>query len=188
MQLLIDFFPVIAFFAAFKLTGDMFVATAVIIGAVILQTAYQWIRHRKVSSMALISGALVLVFGGLTLLIHDDAFIKWKVSVVNWLFGAAFIASRFVGERTVIERLMGEAVQLERELWRTLNWAWASFFLFLGTLNVYVFKNFSNDTWVDFKFYGVIGLTLVFALAQGLWIASKAPPEAPTPNKQDGTP
>ena len=94
MQLLFDFFPVIAFFVTYKLTGDMFAATAVIIVAVIAQTAIQWFRHRKVSSMALISGALVLVFGGLTLLIHDKAFIQWKVTVVNWLFALGFLASR----------------------------------------------------------------------------------------------
>ena len=94
MQLLFDFFPVIAFFVAFKL-WDIYVATGVIIVAVIAQTAFQWFRHRKVSTMALISGGLVLVFGGLTLWMHDEAFIKWKVTVVNWLFAAGFLLSHF---------------------------------------------------------------------------------------------
>jgi intracellular septation protein len=177
MQLLFDLFPVIAFFVAYKLT-DIYVATGVIIVAVILQTSVQWIRYRKVSAMALISGALVLVFGGLTLLIHDKAFIQWKVTIVNWLFATAFLASLFFGERTLIERMLGENVQLERAMWRKLNVAWATFFLIVGTLNLYVAYRFSEDVWVNFKLFGVLGLTLVFALAQGVWLASKMPAES----------
>lgn len=176
MQLLFDFFPVIAFFVAYKL-ADIYVATAVIIVAVIVQTAAQWVRHRKVSSMSLLSGALVLVFGGLTLLIHDKAFIQWKVTIVNWLFAAGFLASMMFGERTLIERMLGESVQLDRPLWRRLNVAWAMFFLVLGALNLYVAFQFSENVWVNFKLFGVLGLTLVFALAQGLWLASKMPAE-----------
>ena len=141
MQLLFDFFPVIAFFVAYKLT-DIYVATGVIIVAVVVQTAVQWVRHRKVSSMALISGALVLVFGGLTLIIHDTTFIQWKVTVVNWLFAVAFAASRYFGDRTIIERLLGENLTLEQHLWRRLNWAWALFFSVVGAVNLYVAYNF----------------------------------------------
>jgi intracellular septation protein len=176
MQLLFDFFPVIAFFVAYKLT-DIYVATGVIIVAVILQTSIQWLRYRKVSSMALISGALVLVFGGLTLLIHDEAFIKWKVTIVNWLFSAGFVATMFFGERTLIERMLGENVQLERSLWRKLNIAWATFFLAVGGINLYVAYSFSTNVWVNFKLFGVLGLTLVFGLLQAVWLSSKLPAE-----------
>lgn len=190
MQLLFDFLPVIAFFAAYKLTGDMFIATGVIIVAVILQTAVQWIRTRKVNQMALISGVLVLIFGGLTLLIHDKAFIQWKVTVVNWLFAAAFIASAFIGERTLIERMMGQNLSLPAPLWRRLNWAWTGFFAAMGALNLYVAYSFSEDAWVNFKMFGLLGLTLVFALAQGVWLANKLPPqEAPADGPDSpGTP
>lgn len=181
MQLLFDFFPVIAFFVAYKLT-DIYVATGVIIVAVVIQTSAQWIRHRKVSSMALISGALVLVFGGLTLAIHDKAFIQWKVTIVNWLFAAAFLASLLFGEKTLIERMLGENVQLERALWRKLNIAWAMFFMIVGALNLYVAYRFSENVWVNFKLFGVLGLTLVFALAQGLWLTSKMPAETGSSN------
>jgi intracellular septation protein len=181
MQLLFDFLPVIAFFVAYKLT-DIYVATGVIIVAVVAQTAIQWFRHRKVSTMALISGGLVLVFGGLTLLIHDKAFIQWKVTVVNWLFATAFIASRFIGERTVIERLLGENLTLDRTLWRRLNWAWALFFLAIGAVNLYVAYNFREEVWVNFKLFGVLGLTLAFAVGQGVWLASKVAPEPPAGN------
>ena len=92
MQLLLDLLPVIAFFIAYKM-ADIYVATAVLIVGVLLQTAYSWIRHRKVSPMLLVSAVLVLVFGGLTLLIHDNTFIQWKPTIVNWLFAAAFLVS-----------------------------------------------------------------------------------------------
>lgn len=187
MQLLFDFFPVIAFFVTYQITGNMFAATAVIIVAVIAQTAWQWLRHRKVSQMALISGVLVLIFGGLTLLIHDKAFIQWKVTVVNWLFAAAFLGSRFIGERLLIERIMGANVQLERALWHTLNWAWIGFFTLLGALNLYIAYNFSEAVWVNFKMFGLLGLTVVFALAQAVWLSSKLPPEE-TPAQPENQP
>jgi intracellular septation protein len=176
MQLLFDFFPVIAFFIAYKLT-DIYVATAVIIVAVVVQAAIQWTRHRKISPMSLISGVLVLIFGGLTLVIHDKSFIQWKVTVVNWLLAAAFLASRFIGERTLVERMMGENMPLERSLWLRLNWAWIGYFVVLGALNLYVAWNFSENTWVNFKLFGMLGLTFVFALLQGFWLASKMPAE-----------
>ncbi|MGH8188936.1 MAG: septation protein A [Steroidobacteraceae bacterium] len=177
MQLLFDFLPVIAFFVTYKL-ADIYVATGVLIVAVILQTTIQWVRHRKVSSMALVSGVLVLVFGGLTLAIHDKAFIQWKVTVVNWLFACAFLASHFIGERPLTERIMGENFTLERALWLKLSWAWILFFAALGALNLYVAYNFAENIWVNFKLFGMLGLTLVFALAQAFWLASKAQPKA----------
>jgi intracellular septation protein len=177
MQLLFDFLPVIAFFVAYKL-ADIFVATGVLIVAVLLQTAIQWVRHRKVNSMALVSAVLVLVFGGLTLAIQDKAFIQWKVTVVNWLFAAAFLASHFIGERPLTERIMGESFTLERSLWLKLSWAWIVFFVALGALNLYVAYNFAENVWVNFKLFGMLGLTLVFALAQAFWLASKAQPKA----------
>lgn len=181
MQLLFDFFPVIAFFLTYKVTGNLFVATGVIIVAVIAQTAIQWFRHRKVSQMALISGVLVLVFGGLTLLIHDKVFIQWKVTVVNWLFAVAFLASRFFGDKLLIERMMGANMQLESTLWQKLNWAWIGYFTALGAINLYIAYNFSEATWVNFKMFGMLGLTVVFALAQAFWLSSKMPEESPTP-------
>lgn len=174
MQLLFDFFPVIAFFIAYKLT-DIYVATGVIIVAVLVQTSVQWIRHRKISPMALTSAVLVLVFGGLTLWIRDEMFIKWKVSVVNWLFAIGFLLSHFVGERPMIERILGENVQLTREHWLKLSWMWIAFFTLLGSINLYIAYHYSTDVWAAFKLYGMLGLTLAFALVQGMWLASKMP-------------
>jgi intracellular septation protein len=159
--------------------------TGVIIVAVVAQTGWQWFRHRKISQMALISGVLVLIFGGLTLAIHDKVFIQWKVTVVNWLLAAGFLASRFFGDKLLIERMMGENVQLERPVWATLNWAWILFFAALGAINLYVVYNFSEEAWVNFKLFGMLGLTFVFAIAQALWLSSKMPAEdAPTQSEK----
>jgi intracellular septation protein len=180
MQLLFDFFPVIAFYVTYQLTGDMFAATAVIIVAVIVQTAVQWFRFRKISSIALISGVLLLIFGSLTLLIHDKAFIQWKVTVVNWLLALGFMASRFFGDKVMVQRMMGEQVQLDPGLWRRLNWIWVGYFTTLGAVNLYVMYNFSESAWVNFKLYGMIGLTAVFIVGQMLWLMNKIPAENPT--------
>jgi intracellular septation protein len=173
MQFLVDLLPVIAFFVAYKAAG-IYVATGVLIVGVLLQTLASWIRHRKVSPMLLTSAALVLVFGGLTLLIHDAAFIMWKPSIVNWLFAAAFLASQFMRGPTIVQRMMGENVVLDPASWRRLNLMWVGFFLFAGTLNLYVAYRYDEATWVNFKLFGLMGLTLAFALAQGVWIARKA--------------
>lgn len=176
MQLLFDFFPVIAFFVAYRL-ADIYVATGVIIVAVALQVAIQWVRHRKVSTMVLVSAALVLVFGALTLLVRDSAFIQWKPTVLNWLFAAGFLASQFVGGQPLIQRLMGANLTLERHLWTKLNLMWVAFFVVMGALNLYVAFSFDESTWVNFKLFGMLGLTLVFALLQGIWLSSKLPAE-----------
>jgi intracellular septation protein len=172
MQLLFDFFPLLAFFIAYKF-ADIFVATAVIIAAVIIQTSVQWVMYRKVSQMALISGGLVLVFGGLTLWIHDEAFIKWKVTVVYWLLAAGFLVSQVVGDRPMVQRMMGSGVTLERPTWHRLNLVWALFFLAIGALNIYVIRTFSTDFWVKFKVFGVLGLMLVFLVLQFVWLWPK---------------
>ncbi len=177
MQLLFDFFPVIAFFIAYKLT-DIYVATAVLIVAVLVQTGLQWVRHRKVSSMALISAVLVLVFGGLTLAIHDEMFIKWKVTVVNWLFASGFLLSHYFGDKPFVQRMLEANVELARPLWLRLSWMWIAFFSIVGAVNLYITYNYSTDVWAAFKLYGLIGLTVLFVLIQGAWLASKMPAES----------
>ena len=171
MQMLFDLLPVVFFFIAYKMAG-IYVATGVLIVGVLLQTAISWLRHRKVSPMLLTSAVLVLVFGGLTLLIHDATFIKWKPTIVNLLFAGAFVASQFMRGPTIVQRLMGENLQLKPEsLWTRLNLMWVAFFLVCAALNLYVAYNYSEDTWVNFKLFGLMGLTIVFALAQGFWLA-----------------
>jgi len=176
MQLLFDFLPVLAFFVAYLL-ADIYVATAVLIVAVLIQTAVSFIRHRKVSPMLLISAALVLVFGGLTLWLHDSTFIKWKPTIVNLLLAAGFGVSHFTRGPTIVQRMIGDSVQLDAVDWRRLNLMWIGFFLFSAAANLYVAFNFAEATWVKFKLFGLLGLTLLFVVLQGLWLARRA--EAP---------
>jgi intracellular septation protein len=173
MSFLYDLLPVVFFFVAYKVWG-IYVATAVLIAGVVVQTAISWFRHKKVSPMLLTSAVLVLVFGGLTLWIHDATFIKWKPTIVNLLFAGAFLASHFIKGPTVVQRLMGEQMKLEPEsLWNQLSYMWIAFFVVSALANLYVAYNFSEDTWVNFKLFGMIGLTIVFALAQGYWLGRK---------------
>jgi intracellular septation protein len=177
MQLLFDFLPVIAFFVAYKL-ADIYVATAVIIVASALQVAIHWMWKRRFNPMHLVSAGLVLVFGGLTLLIHDKSFIMWKPTILNWLFAVAFLGSmwRRISDRPLIQRMLSVAggdLSLSPRLWRSLNWMWIAFFTLMGALNLFVFRNFDENTWVNFKAWGMLGLTLVFIVLQGFWIASR---------------
>lgn len=173
MQLLHDLLPVIVFFVAYKAAG-MYVATGALIVAVLVQTAVKYARTREVSTVSLVSAGAVLVLGGFTLAVQDARFIQWKPTLVNWLLGAAFLGSLFVGERPLVERLIGEQVRLERPQWTRLNVAWALFFVALGAVNLVVAYRFDEATWVNFKLFGLIGLTLAFMVAQGLWISRHA--------------
>jgi len=176
MKFLYDFFPIVLFFIAYK-TYDIYVATAVIIVASSLQVGYSWMRHRKVEKMHLITLVIVVVFGGLTLILKDPLFIKWKPTVVNWLFGVGFLGSQFIGAKTLVERMMSTQVDLPSPVWRRLNLTWVVFFLVMGAVNLYVAFNYSEDTWVNFKLFGVLGLTFVFIIIQAFYISRHMPDE-----------
>ncbi len=173
MQFVVDLLPVIAFFAAYKFKG-IYVATAVLIVGVLLQTAVTWLRFRKVSSMLLGSAAIVLLFGGLTLYLHDATFIKWKPTIVDWLFAAVLLYGQFARGPNFLQRMMGEQVSLAPTDWTRLNVAWTVFFVLSGVLNLYVAYNYPESTWVSFKLFGLMGLMLLFAVAQGFWIARRS--------------
>lgn len=172
MQLLIDFFPIVIFFVVYKAAG-MYWATAATVAAMAIQMGIQWIRERKVSKMLLISGILVAVLGGITILFRNPLFFQWKPTVVNWLFAAAFLGSGIVGKKNLTERLLGHAVELDAVLWRQLNYIWVANFTFLGAANLFVVYNFSEEAWVNFKLFGMLGLTLLTAVGQALWISTK---------------
>lgn len=170
--ILVDFFPVLLFFAAYKVWGLM-TATAVLIVATMAQVAWSWMRRRRVNRMHIVTAGLVLVFGGITLLLNDELFIKWKPTVVNWLFAMAFIGSHLFGDRVLIRRIMEPGIRMRDTDWFRLNLAWVAFFVLLGTLNLWVVYAFSTDAWVNFKLFGMLGLTILFALAQGFWMAQR---------------
>ncbi len=181
MKILLDFLPVIVFFAVYKFTNDILLATAVLIPATLLQMLYSWRVQGKIEKMQLVTLVLVVLLGGATLAFQDKAFIQWKPTIVNWLFAVGFLATQFIGDKTVIERLMGSSMELPKAIWSRLNLAWVAFFIAVGIVNLYVAYNFSEEIWVDFKLFGMLGLTILFIVLQGLYIAKHAKePEAPT--------
>ncbi len=170
MKLLYDFFPILLFFVAYKLYG-IYVATATAIVATVLQVAVFWLRHRRVEKMHVITLAIIVLFGGATLLLKDPVFIKWKPTVAYWLFAAVFLGSQFIGGKSLVERMMGHAIQTTRAVWHRLNLAWVVFFVAMGLVNLYVAYHYSEETWVNFKLFGLMGLTFLFVLAQGVVLA-----------------
>ncbi|MCL2458080.1 MAG: septation protein A [Desulfobulbus sp.] len=170
MKFLFDFLPVLLFFIAYKLF-DIYIATGAAIVATLVQSGWLWITTRKVGTMQLTTLAIILIFGGLTLLLHDEQFIKWKPTVINWLFGGAFLLSQVVGRQTAIERLLGSNLTLPPLVWRRLNLAWTVFFFALGGANLYVMTYYDRDTWVNFKLFGMLGLTLAFVVAQSFYLS-----------------
>jgi len=170
MKFLFDLFPVILFFIAYKMY-DIYVATAVIIVASTLQIAYLYFKHKRVEKIHLITLALILVLGGLTLFLQDEEFIKWKPTIVNWGFALVFLGSHYIGEKPIIQRMMGQAMTLPAQIWLRLSWLWIAFFIFSGVLNLYVAYTYDTDTWVNFKLFGLMGITFVFILIQGVYIS-----------------
>jgi intracellular septation protein len=121
--------------------------------------------------MQLVTLAILVIFGCLTLYLRNEQFIKWKPTVINWIFAAAFLGSQFCGEKTVVERLMSAQITLPNPIWRRLNLSWVAFFLIMGGANLYVMYNFDRDTWVNFKLFGMLGMTMVFLVIQSLMLS-----------------
>ncbi len=170
MKFFFDLFPVFLFFVAFKV-ADIYVATVTVILATAAQIMWVRWRHGKVDTMLWISLVLVLVFGGATLLLHDETFIKWKPTVLYWLFAVTLFVSAKLFDRNLIRRMMEAQVALPEPLWGRLNLAWAVFFTLMGVANLFIAFNYPTDVWVNFKLFGGMCLVLAFVFAQGLWLA-----------------
>lgn len=167
MKFLFDLFPVILFFIAFKFFG-IYTATAVAIVATVAQIIYSKIRHGKVEKMLMISGVIITIFGGATLLLKDPTFIQWKPTVLYWLFSVVLLSAQFLFKNNLIRSFMEKQITLPDNVWAKLNVAWALLFAALGVLNLYVAFNYSQDTWVDFKLFGITGIMFVFIIGQTL--------------------
>lgn len=172
MKLLFDLFPVILFFIAFKI-GGIYTATGVAIAATFAQIAWVWFRHRKVDTMLWVSLGIITVFGGMTLIFHDETFIKWKPTVLYWAFATALSFSALVLKKNLMRSLLAEQMGLPETVWNQLNWSWVGFFVFMGFANLAVAFafNLSTDTWVNFKLFGGMGLMLLFVIGQGLLLS-----------------
>nr|VFK50057.1 MAG: intracellular septation protein [Candidatus Kentron sp. TC] len=195
MKFLSDFFPIALFFLAFWFydelkkwlvdlgidsavltlhenvaTEGILAATIVAIAATFLQVGISWLRRHRVEKMHLITLALLLVLGGATLLFKEEIFIKWKPTAVNWLFALVFWGSRFIGKKPLIRRMMEGNVQLPDVIWERLNRSWVIFFAAMALLNLYVIYYFSTEFWVNFKLFGLLGLTLIFVIGQSFYL------------------
>ncbi len=183
MKFFLDFFPVILFFVAYKFS-DIFVATGVAIAATVLQIGWTLARRQRVTGMQWVSLVIIGVFGGATLLLRDETFIKWKPTVLYWLAGVVFLGA-LAFKQNLVKSVMSEGgLELPEAIWTKLAIAWGVFFLFKGTLNLYVAYAFTTDVWVNFKLFGGIGLMVAFVIAQALWLSRYLPDEkagAPQP-------
>ena len=168
-KLLVDFFPILLFFAAFKVAG-IYVATGVAIVATIAQIV--WLRHStgKVEPMQWVSLGVIVLFGGATIALHNDTFIKWKPTVLYWLMGGTLLVGQLFFRRNLVKALMGAQLELADPVWRVVNWSWIVFFAAMGAINLWVAFNFDTNTWVDFKLFGGMGLMVLFILGQGLYL------------------
>lgn len=183
MKQFIDFIPLILFFIVYKISpqavdilghtfmvGGIFSATAMLIASSIVVYGILFIRQGKLEKSQWLTLIACLVFGSLTLAFHSETFLKWKAPVVNWLFALIFAGSHFIGDRLLIQRIMGHALTLPQAIWVKLNIAWIVFFLFCGAANLYVAFTY-QDFWVDFKVFGRLGMTLIFLIGQGIFLA-----------------
>ena len=192
MKLLIDFLPIVIFFvvykwapelinliapllspdqlAALEATKPIVIATAVLIPATVIQVIYLRLTTGKVEKMHLITLALVVLLGSATLISQNAEFLMWKPTIVNWLFAAAFLGTQWFTEKSLIQRMMEQAMTLPEHVWGRLNYAWVTFFVVSGLANLYVAYTFSEELWVDFKLFGLLGLTILFIIGQSLFL------------------
>jgi intracellular septation protein len=186
---IVDFIPLLLFFAVYKLeprtveladlsvtVGGIFSATAVLIASSIIVYAALFLRQRRLEKGQWLTLGACLLFGGLTLALHSETILKWKAPVLNWLFALAFAGSHFIGEKPLIQRMMGHAVQLRSAQWAQLNVAWILFFLVCGSANLFVAFVYPS-IWVDFKVFGSLGLTLLFMAGQAVYLVRHMQPE-----------
>jgi len=178
MKFLFDLFPLLLFFTAFKMY-DIFIATGVAMGASFVQVGSYWLKNRRFETMHLVALGTIVVFGGLTLILHDDTFIKWKPTIIYWLMAGALLGSQYFGKKPAIEHLLGSQVSVPRHIWLRQNMNWAIFFIVIGVLNLYIAFFYApeldaavrQDLWVKAKVFGFTGLTLFFIIVQAMLMA-----------------
>ncbi|MCG6266352.1 septation protein A [Vibrio furnissii] len=175
MKQLLDFIPLIIFFALFKFY-DIYVATGALIAATAVQVAVTYFMFKKVEKMQLITFALVAVFGGMTIFLHDDNFIKWKVTIVYVIFALGLAISHLMG-KSAIKGMLGKEITLPEAVWTKVNWAWVAFFSVCAVLNIYIAYQLPLDVWVNFKVFGLLAATFTYTLLTGIYIYKHLPKE-----------
>jgi intracellular septation protein len=179
MQALYDFFPIICFGIFYYFYG-IYVATASAMVASFLQVLVYWIRHKRFEKIQTTTCILILVLGAATLIFHKTIFIKWKPSIIYWLFGCALAGSQIFKKKPLLQNLLDGKIKLAPVVWARLTWIWALFFLAMGFLNLWFAYMYSTEVWVYFKVIGTTGLTLIFVVAQAFYLAKHIQPEPET--------
>ena len=173
MQLLLDYIPIIVFIFAY-FYEDIFFATAVLMVVMPVVLLIQWAVTRKLNRIYAASTVLVVVLGGFTLAFRNPTFLYWKPTVLNWAIALVFLGSQWIGEKTIVQRMLGSAAELADRQWIRLNQMWVAFFLLVGAVNIYLAFNYSEAFWVKFKLFGMLGMTIVFVIIQSIWLTMAA--------------
>ena len=184
MHAIFEYIPLIIFFVVSK-TVDIYWATGALIVTSALQVLYYVIKKEKIPTRHLVVFLMVAVFGGLTIFFHNDAFIKWKVTIINGLFACALLVSYYGFNKNIIKQFLGEALTLPDNIWARLNLAWACFFSCCAILNIYIAYSYPLETWVNFKVFGLTGLTFVFAISSVLFLYKYMPQEENEDDEQN---
>jgi len=184
MHAIFEYLPLVIFFVFYKF-GDLYWATGSLIITSALQILYYVVKKQPIPKRNWVFFALIAIFGGLTIFFHDDTFIKWKVTIINALFSIALVVSNSFFNKNLIKELMGESLPLPEKIWGKLNLAWAIFFLVCAILNIYIAYNFSLETWVNFKVFGLMGLTFVFAISTVFALYKYLPQEENEPESNE---
>lgn len=170
VQILADFLPLLLFLGAY-IYDDLYFAIMVLMFAMPVSLGIKWIMTRKPDRMYLGSTLALLIFGGAALYFRNPDFLFWKPTVLNWAIAAVFLASQWIGAKSIVQRMFGETATLTAEQWTTLNLSWVIFFIVTGALNIYIAYNFSEKFWVNFKVFGLLGLSLLFIVGQTIWMS-----------------
>ena len=173
MKFLIDFFPILLFFAAYKM-ADIYTATAILMGATVLQMVLVRRLDGRLQTMHKITLALVLGFGALTLGLHDERFIKWKPTILYTGLAIGLAVAHGVFRKNALQSLLGQQLKLPSAVWHRLNISWVLYCVFMAASNGYVAAYFSTDAWMNFKIWGYV-FPLVFIVGQGLYVSRHLP-------------
>lgn len=165
MQQFIDYVAILAFMLVYFISRDIFLATAVLMGGVTLQIGIYWLIKKPIGNELKLTFWASMVLGGLTLFFQNENFIKWKPSIVNWLLATVLLGAHWTQKSFLIKKMLGKVLRLPDATWVTLTYAWAFAFTFAGCLNIWVAYNFTLDTWVTFKFFGLVALNIFFMVA-----------------------
>ena len=177
MKQLLEFIPLVIFFIVYKMV-DIYAATGALMVAMTITFIYSYFKNgKKAEKMQIVTLAMILIFGSLTLVLHDDVFIKWKVTLVYAVFSIGLLVTQFIFKKPAIKQMLGKEIKLPEHVWNNLNMAWAIFFAVLGAVNIYVAFNMPQEVWVNFKVFGLLAVTLVFTILSGVYLYKYLPKE-----------